>query len=100
MFKEQHKPTTTPPSSRARARHSRGERAHGKPKAQTVQPATEIQPAYKLRLKLQEMEEAIQHPHLDKKWRKKIASPRAEQIPVQRGRQSLAKEPTKEESSI
>src|SRR3954471_8736345 len=49
------------------------------------------QPAYKLRQKLADLDLQLQHPHLDKDWRRKIASPRAEQVPVIRGRQGAAK---------
>jgi hypothetical protein len=49
-----------------------------------AKPAS-AQPAYKLRQKLADLDLQLQHPHLDRKWRKKIASPRAEQIPVERG---------------
>jgi len=52
---------------------------------------TSAQPAYKLRQKLADLDLQLQHPHLDKDWRRKIASPRAEQVPVIRGRQGAAK---------
>jgi hypothetical protein len=50
------------------------------------------QPAYKLRQKLADLDLVMRHPHLDRKWRKKVASPRADQSrPVVRGRQGAAK---------
>ena len=49
------------------------------------------QPAYKLRQKLADLDLVMRHPHLDRKWRKKVAGLRAEQTPVARGRQSLPK---------
>ena len=43
-------------------------------------------PVYKLRQKLDDLDLQMRHPHLNRKWRKKVASVRAEQTPVVRGR--------------
>jgi hypothetical protein len=56
------------------------------------------QPAYKLRQKLADLDLRLRHPHLDRKWRKKVASPRAVQTPVVRGRQGAAKEQEQEQA--
>jgi len=109
MFKEQHKPTT-PPTTGAQAKPSRSERATGKPKAQNgqptvAQPAARFmptgdapkpagqQPAYKLRQKLADLDLQLQHPHLDRLWRKKIGGVPMPQVvgTVIRGRQGAAK---------
>lgn len=54
---------------------------------------TSAQPAYKLRQKLADIDLAMRHPHLDKKWRKKIGGvPPVQTGKVVRGRQGAAKE--------
>jgi hypothetical protein len=57
---------------------------------------TSAQPAYKLRQKLDDLDLRLKHPHLDRKWRKKVAGPRPVQTgKVVRGRQGAAKEAAK-----
>ena len=86
MFKDKDTTTTT----------EQGEATTGKPAARPTRTASTVigMPIYKLKQKLDDLDLQLRHPRLNRKWRRKIASPRAEQTPVQRGRKAKPKEPT------
>ncbi len=102
MFKENDDTTAKPLPTQAEIARQLAAGGEVKPAARFMKtgakPRTASQqPAYKLRKKLDELDLGMRHPGLNKKWRHKIASPRAPQTPVGRGRRAAAAKPAKEE---
>jgi hypothetical protein len=68
-------------------------------KTGTAPRPTSAQPAYKLRQKLDDLDLRLKHPHLDRKWRKKIGGtpmPNVNQKTI-RGRQGAVREAAKKD---